>query len=257
MPHVLVVHINKTFSETEKAMLKGNEVEEFRRSLKDMTIKYWDYTRLKNVVNDIVIVAGLRQGRIYSAYKVKGYNIVERLGKNGEYRPRVEFFYDGASYDDIVGLDLKNYVPLDKGGWSIQEFDLDVIKSYVADQGEASIKENREELFNYYKEIGIPYNPDETHDYGQHYYGDEGSSYRRSEVVRKQTHERSNYTCECCGKTGCDLYCHHIELLSEGGEDVVENTMTVCYDCHKEMHLRNDYNKCVKPKLQEMRMAKL
>lgn len=255
MALVLVTNINKSFTKTEEAKLKGENCDISRKSVKDMTIKYWSFNDIKNKIDDIVIIAGLRKGRIYSAYVVKGYDIVYRLGKGGKYRPRAEFFYEEA-YDDIVGLDLKNYVSLDKGGWTIKTFDLETLKSYVDDQGD-SVEMNRKELFDYYEQIGIPYNPEESYDYGQHYYGDEGSGYRRSDSVRKQTHERSGYICECCGKTGCDLYCHHIELLSEGGEDVIENTMTVCYDCHKEMHLRDDYNEYVKPKLQEMRAAKL
>lgn len=254
MPLVLMVHINKTFTQAEKAKRKGKNCEESRKSIKDMTIKYWSYNRIKNKIDDIVIVAGLREGRVCSAYKIKGYDIVYRLGKDGKYRERAEFFYE-ESYDDIVGLDLKNYIPLHMGGWAINEFDLDTIKSYVADQGE-SVKSNREELFAYYKEIGIPYNPEESYNYGQHYYGDKGSGYKRSETVRKKTHERSNYTCEYCGKIHCDLYCHHIELISEGGEDDIKNTMTVCYKCHREMHLADDYNESIKPKLQKLRLAK-
>lgn len=251
---VLIVNINKSFTKTETARRASKDCDISRKSIKDMTIKYWSFNDIKNKIDDIVIVAGLKQGRICSAYKVKGYDIVNRIGKEGVYRERVEFFCD-ESYDDIVGLDLKDYVPLGRGGWTINTYDLDTIKSYVADQGE-SVKKNREELFAYYEEIGIPYNPEESYDYSQYYYGDKGSSYKRSETVRKKTHERSNYTCEYCGKSDCDLYCHHIELISEGGDDTIDNTMTVCYDCHKDIHSVDDYNESIKPKLQKLRLSK-
>lgn len=255
MPLVLVVKINKTFSQTEKAKLKGKDCDICRKSIKDMTIKYWSYTTLKNKVDDIVIVAGLKEGRICSAYKVNGYQIVSRLGKDKIYRNRVEFLYED-SFDDIVGLDLKNYENLSRGGWTVKTFNLDELISNTKEQGEDSVKANREELFNYYEKIGIPYNPKESYDYSQCYYGDKGSNFKRSESVRKKTLERSNFTCEYCGKNDCDLYCHHIDLVSQGGEDSEENTMSVCLPCHQDMHANPRYNEDIKPKLKQLRIAK-
>lgn len=36
------------------------------------------------------------------------------------------------------------------------------------------------------------------------------------------------------------LECHHIEWLSEGGPDTIENTVALCPNCHRKMHSRND-----------------
>ena len=255
MSLVLVVNIKKSFSTAEKAKLRGEDCDISRKSIKDMTIKYWTYTPLKNKVDDIVIVAGLKEGRICSAFKVNGYQIVGRIGKEETYQERVEFLYED-SFDDIVGLDLKNYENLSRGGWVTKTFDLDELISNTKDQGEDSVKANREELFNYYEKIGIPYNPKESYDYSQYYYGGKGSSYKRSASVRKKTIERSNFTCECCGKNDCNLYCHHIDLVSQGGEDSEENTISVCLACHQAMHSNPRYNEDIKPKLKQLRIAK-
>ena len=124
MSLVLVVNIKKSFSTAEKAKLRGEDCDISRKSIKDMTIKYWSYTPLKNKVDDIVIVAGLKEGRICSAFKVNGYQIVGRIGKEETYQERVEFLYED-SFDDIVGLDLKNYENLSRGGWVTKTFDFD------------------------------------------------------------------------------------------------------------------------------------
>lgn len=35
------------------------------------------------------------------------------------------------------------------------------------------------------------------------------------------------------------LEVHHIEWLSDGGKDIIENTTALCPNCHKKMHIRN------------------
>jgi 5-methylcytosine-specific restriction protein A len=35
------------------------------------------------------------------------------------------------------------------------------------------------------------------------------------------------------------LECHHIEWLSEGGEDSIENAVALCPNCHRQMHVLN------------------
>lgn len=36
------------------------------------------------------------------------------------------------------------------------------------------------------------------------------------------------------------LECHHIIWLSEGGADELRNTVALCPNCHKKMHIVND-----------------
>jgi 5-methylcytosine-specific restriction enzyme A len=35
------------------------------------------------------------------------------------------------------------------------------------------------------------------------------------------------------------LECHHIEWLSQGGEDSIENAVALCPNCHRKMHVLN------------------
>ena len=57
----------------------------------------------------------------------------------------------------------------------------------------------------------------------------------RSKVVRKQTLRRDNYECVICGDAD-NLHVDHIVPLSEGGQDILSNTQTLCLDCHIEKH---------------------
>jgi 5-methylcytosine-specific restriction endonuclease McrA len=40
--------------------------------------------------------------------------------------------------------------------------------------------------------------------------------------------------CENCGKTAIDI--HHLKFRSQGGQDVIENLMALCRECHFEVH---------------------
>jgi 5-methylcytosine-specific restriction endonuclease McrA len=40
--------------------------------------------------------------------------------------------------------------------------------------------------------------------------------------------------CENCGRQGVDI--HHLKFRSQGGQDVIENLMCLCRECHFEVH---------------------
>lgn len=55
---------------------------------------------------------------------------------------------------------------------------------------------------------------------------------------RKAVFERDNYTCQLCGQVGGKLNAHHIKPFAgspEGRLDV-SNGVTLCKECHKEVH---------------------
>jgi CO dehydrogenase/acetyl-CoA synthase alpha subunit len=57
----------------------------------------------------------------------------------------------------------------------------------------------------------------------------------RSKRVRKEALRRDNYECIECGKNE-NLNVHHVIPISEGGEDSLNNVITLCIDCHIEAH---------------------
>lgn len=59
--------------------------------------------------------------------------------------------------------------------------------------------------------------------------------------LARQTKKRDNWTCQHCGKQGghlgsAELHAHHIEPRSKGGEDTLNNLITVCHSCHEDLH---------------------
>ncbi len=58
---------------------------------------------------------------------------------------------------------------------------------------------------------------------------------------------RANGMCQLCGqkapfsnREGSPyLECHHIEWISDGGSDAIENTVALCPNCHRKMHVLN------------------
>lgn len=69
--------------------------------------------------------------------------------------------------------------------------------------------------------------------------------YRRSPFVSAYVKRRANQCCELCGemapfldKEGNPyLEIHHVVWLSNGGADSVDNTVALCPNCHRKMHI--------------------
>jgi hypothetical protein len=251
---IIAVKINKSLDYAIRA--KSNKRKKLnsaiaRKSIKDMTVKYWPYQTMKNKVDDIDIVVGVVNGVIYSAFKIEDYMLCERLGKGKKYTERVEFICN-ESEDKLIGIDLEE---VSIGGWTIKFYDLEDLIGLKNKQGN-SVEIRREEIMDYYTRIDMPYNPKDTYDYPCYYYGDDGTRYRKSKAVKKQTHERSKHICEECRNHKSEVV-HHIELLSRGGEDCTSNTMSLCNGCHKSMHKNKNYNREIKPRLLEYRKSHL
>ena len=72
--------------------------------------------------------------------------------------------------------------------------------------------------------------------------------YHRSKLISSYAKRRANGICQLCGQYApfSDengnpyLETHHIVWLSQGGLDSVENTVALCPNCHKKMHVVND-----------------
>lgn len=50
-------------------------------------------------------------------------------------------------------------------------------------------------------------------------------------------HTRDGWKCRVC-KTRNSLHAHHIIYRSHGGDDVSENLITLCNNCHEAVHAR-------------------
>lgn len=75
-----------------------------------------------------------------------------------------------------------------------------------------------------------------------------GVSYARNPHVAELAKRRANGKCELCGKPAPFdnasnepyLESHHIVWLAHGGDDSAENTVALCPNCHRKMHVVND-----------------
>ena len=47
---------------------------------------------------------------------------------------------------------------------------------------------------------------------------------------------RDGYKCRCCHKSNIPLQVHHIQYRSHGGSDHEDNLITLCEQCHKDVH---------------------
>ena len=67
-----------------------------------------------------------------------------------------------------------------------------------------------------------------------------GSQYqdptRLDENMRIACLMRDNYTCQQCGKQNGRLEAHHLIERSRGGKDTLANLITLCEDCHHQLH---------------------
>lgn len=56
-------------------------------------------------------------------------------------------------------------------------------------------------------------------------------------MIRKQAYERDNGQCQICLSPGTEL--HHCMFKSRGGRGVLTNALTLCSECHREIHQDN------------------
>lgn len=71
--------------------------------------------------------------------------------------------------------------------------------------------------------------------------------YARNEHVAEYAKRRANGKCQLCGQNAPFndksnqpyLEVHHIQWLSKGGEDKIDNIVALCPNCHRKMHILN------------------
>lgn len=70
-------------------------------------------------------------------------------------------------------------------------------------------------------------------------------TYERNAYITEYAKRRANGICQLCNTQAPFknrlgepyLETHHIEWLSKGGADIIENTVALCPNCHKKMHI--------------------
>ncbi len=90
------------------------------------------------------------------------------------------------------------------------------------------------------------------------------TTYLRSPLIFELTKHLSNEICDLCEKPAPFtsnntpyLECHHIAHLAQGGPDVLENTVALCPNCHRRMHIldkADDREKLVKKAKSKLRL---
>ncbi|MEW4371750.1 HNH endonuclease [Paenibacillus kandeliae] len=73
------------------------------------------------------------------------------------------------------------------------------------------------------------------------------SVFMRDAFVAEYAKKRADGICQLCmqkapfeNKEGLPyLECHHIDWISNGGSDTIENTVALCPNCHRRMHILN------------------
>lgn len=71
--------------------------------------------------------------------------------------------------------------------------------------------------------------------------------YERDEDIAEYVKRRAKGICDLCGKKApfenkkAEPYLeeHHVQWLSQGGEDCIENAVALCPNCHRKMHVLN------------------
>ena len=86
---------------------------------------------------------------------------------------------------------------------------------------------------------------------------------KRLTIVKSIAFKRADGKCDCCGKPtfpteSGNLYfeCHHVDPLSDGGDDDIFNVVSLCPNCHRLVHygsesLRKDANKYLLDRIEQ------
>jgi len=80
------------------------------------------------------------------------------------------------------------------------------------------------------------------------------SAFARDPAVKAWVLQEAAGMCESCGESGpfqmddggAFLEVHHVQRLTDGGPDTVENAVALCPNCHRAMHLARDRDSRVK-----------
>lgn len=55
-------------------------------------------------------------------------------------------------------------------------------------------------------------------------------------INKQKAKERDGFNCRNCGKRDWRLSVHHVKPLNHGGDDSLDNLVTLCGKCHDQVH---------------------
>ena len=64
----------------------------------------------------------------------------------------------------------------------------------------------------------------------------------RYRELHRQVLERDGWRCQACGSMQC-LQVHHLKFRSQSGGDEEQNLITLCAECHEQVHRKTGYRK--------------
>lgn len=59
---------------------------------------------------------------------------------------------------------------------------------------------------------------------------------KNQRIKNKKLINSKNHTCEYCGKKNCYTNTHHIKSKGSGGDDMENNLIELCGNCHVKAH---------------------
>lgn len=121
---------------------------------------------------------------------------------------------------------------------------------YVRNLSNIKIEEEARKISSYNKKMAVKYGNKEEFLFSK------TKVYKRNVFISEYVKRLAKGICQLCQekapfiKDGVPyLHCHHIEYLSEGGKDVIENCIALCPNCHARIHeleLPDDKDKLIK-----------
>ena len=191
-----------------------------------------------------------KENKILANSYLNGTPVYLFESSNGIYTYRGEVFLSGVPYQSIKpdknGLDRKVWIfPLslidDKG----------VTKEYV-DKYEEENKKKVKKLSLDELKVQAVKSGSKTSSYRT----TTTNQYTRNQSIARYTKLSANGVCELCEKPAPFndkdgepyLESHHVVWLERGGADSLDNTVALCPNCHKKMHVvedKDDFNKLI------------
>ncbi|WP_373600708.1 HNH endonuclease [Paraclostridium bifermentans] len=168
---------------------------------------------------------------LFEVFEKKKYTYVGQVKLSGEPYQAIQKGEDG--------LDRKVWIFKLKllDGYNTPKVNKDIIKQNIEQKEKKVKKLSNDEIKNKAKEVkGKPGTRNIV-----------SETFNRNPYIVEYTRRRANGICELCKekapftnpKGEPYLEVHHIQWLSKDGEDTIENTVALCPNCHRKMHVLN------------------